>query len=511
MSAVGRRIVARRVAMLASGLLVVLVGTGLFGAAARPALAVDVLPPWQVLCPAADRAGPLPAGPHSLSGVVTNAGSEGVGGIRIYVSQLVGGQPSGRESTSTVSDGTWSLDGLGDAAYIVGYYDGEEVLRNGWYSSTGLVIGTENATPITIDGSAMGSIDVELPVEAPLVLSGTIVDQSAAPVSGIRVTATDVDFPFAGCADSIDGIWQMQVRTGRYIVRVQDSSGTPEGTTRLERGDRVHPRPRGGEPARPDRRHPWDRHHVPADLHYPGTVTDGAIPLEGISVIGCVDNFATCPTGTARTSSASTSCPTSLTVTGRSGSAMARTYRAATVAGDDVVPTATGAEVTALGRRRYRRRDHDVQERHRLRHRDRQRDDRHLRHRRRRLRRDPGVLCLHDDGRGKLHDGWPATERLHGSTDPSGDHPSAYLALGGRLTYDVGAALVLSVSDLDLVDVNAVIPNGYRIGGTLTVTGRRRSRMCVSRGSCASRSTVEVDGSSQTRLSCGTMPSGVRR
>ena len=69
MSAVGRRIVARRVAMLASGLLVVLVGTGLSGAAARPALAVDVLPPWQVLCPAADRAGPLPVGPHSLSGL----------------------------------------------------------------------------------------------------------------------------------------------------------------------------------------------------------------------------------------------------------------------------------------------------------------------------------------------------------------------------------------------------------------------------------------------------------
>ena len=117
---------------------------------------------------------------------MTNAGSEGVGGIRIYASRMVGDQPIGRESTTTGSDGSWSLDGLGDAAYIVGHYDEGESYRNGWYSGTGLVIGTENATPITIAGASVGSIDVELPVEAPLVLSGTIVDQSAAPVSGIR-------------------------------------------------------------------------------------------------------------------------------------------------------------------------------------------------------------------------------------------------------------------------------------------------------------------------------------
>ena len=466
--------------MLASGLLVVLVGTGLFGAAARPALAVDVLPPWQVLCPAADRAGPLPAGPHSLSGVVTNAGSEGVGGIRIYVSQLVGGQPSGRESTSTVSDGTWSLDGLGDAAYIVGYYDGEEVLRNGWYSSTGLVIGTENATPITIDGSAMGSIDVELPVEAPLVLSGTIVDQSAAPVSGIRVTATDVDFPFAGCADSIDGIWQMQVRTGRYIVRVQDSSGSyPNGyydasnvatgfTLAHEEASRLDLT--GDTPG--------------IDITYPptytiqGTVTDGAIPLEGISVIGCVDNFATCPTGTSTNELGEYILPNvvdgdwALRISDGSG-----TYRSGYRGpGDDVVPTATGAEVTSVS-------GADV----------------------------TGVVittfknaivsgtvtdsattgisgidvavcdeiqefCAStttDEG-SYTTGGLPPNDYTVILTDPSGDHPSGYLALGGGMTYDVGAALVLSVSDLDLVDVNAVIPNGYRIGGHSPSTGRRR-------------------------------------
>jgi hypothetical protein len=507
MRAGGRRIVARRAAMLLSGLLVVLLGAGLFGAAARPVLAVDMLP-GQVECSLGDSTGPLPAGPHALSGVVTNASSAGVGGIRIYVSRLVGGKPFGREFTTTGSGGSWSFEGLGDATYIVGYYDGTEVYRNGWYSSTGLVIGTENATPITISGASIASIDLEIPVEAPLVLSGTIKDQSDALVSGIHVTATDVDFGFAGCADSDNGSWEMRVRTGRYIVQVQDFNGTyPNGFYDATNA------PTQFTIAHQDASRLDLTVDTPGiDITYPptytiqGTVMDGVIPLDGISVIGCVDDFTTCTTFANTNESGEYILPKvvdgdwALRISDGSG-----TYRSGYRGpGGGVVPTAAGAAVTsvsgadvtgvAITTFRNATVSGTVTDSATA--------------------ALPGIdvsVCDENQefcaaatttGAGYTTGGLPPNDYTVLLTDPTGDHPSGYLAVGGGITYDVGAALVLSVGDLDLTDVDAEIPDGFRISGTLTVNGTpgegRQVSACLDEFLCVGEGNVDTDGSFHT-------------
>ena len=106
------------------------------------------------------------------------------------------------------------------------------------------------------------------------------------------MNATDADFGISGCAfTDATGDWAMRIRTGRYFVSATDENGTflsgfyddsnPPTNFTLASADATR-LDLTGDGASIDLQ-------FPVHVHLEGTVSDGSIPLENLSVSGCVN------------------------------------------------------------------------------------------------------------------------------------------------------------------------------------------------------------------------------
>ncbi|WP_461050906.1 beta strand repeat-containing protein [Terrabacter koreensis] len=165
----------------------------------------------------------------AISGRVTT--SDGSAGIADVVVQAAPVGTDTWSSTTTDVDGNYTLGGLAPAAYVL-QFDGQFLgFQTPWWSSTSPsgVATRDAATPITVGaGATVSGRDITMAQAGSI--TGTVVDQSNAPVADARVdiwsadpAVTDTAFAVTDIGGNFDS---MGLPAGHYIVRVTPPAGS---------------------------------------------------------------------------------------------------------------------------------------------------------------------------------------------------------------------------------------------------------------------------------------------
>ena len=122
---------------------------------------------------------------------------------------------------ATAADGTYSL-AVPDGVYTVDFADPGYVYYGSYYSSSGLTLDENFATPVTVDSGDTSGIDIQLGTG--YYIRGTVTGTGGAPVGNIEVDANS-DFYEGIAYTATDGTYAVSVPSGIYAVSFADLSG----------------------------------------------------------------------------------------------------------------------------------------------------------------------------------------------------------------------------------------------------------------------------------------------
>lgn len=170
----------------------------------------------------------VPAG-HTISGTVTAGGSP-LAGIRLFVcGALDSAMPETGavycDHATTAADGTYSVAVL-PGPYTVAFIDFTNTYPETFYSTSGATLDGAAATVLTVSSTNITGIDALL-AKAPAYagsITGTVTDASAAPVSGVSVSACPTAGPpvcYSATTGS-DGAYTLGLPAGSYTVSFDD-------------------------------------------------------------------------------------------------------------------------------------------------------------------------------------------------------------------------------------------------------------------------------------------------
>lgn len=184
-----------------------------------------------IFCSPTDRAGEPPSGTQELVGRV----SDGVNPVADVQVQLTTSAED-LATTTTNALGEFRFESLGNATYIVSFYDQTATYASGFYAAGGVtVLDKADATGVVLSGSGASGIDVTLTPETFSSISGVVTADDGAPVGDVLVSARGAFFPLVGCdLTNGGGAYQItELRSGVYNVVGQkaDFPDAPYGST----------------------------------------------------------------------------------------------------------------------------------------------------------------------------------------------------------------------------------------------------------------------------------------
>ncbi|HUQ44712.1 MAG TPA: PxKF domain-containing protein [Candidatus Limnocylindria bacterium] len=188
-------------------------------------------PPVQ--CEGGDTAGEIPAGTRSISGTVTNPIGDVVPDLQVRLALSTVGFSS--QTTVTNAQGEYRFSLIGDASYLVSFFDQGGTYQSGFYDGGPLALTAGSATAVVLSGTDASGIDASLPAEQRFSISGAVTNSSGAGVDGVDVHANAAYFPVGGCdRTDVNGDYVMaDVRLGAYRIQV-DRAGYPSGFYRAD-------------------------------------------------------------------------------------------------------------------------------------------------------------------------------------------------------------------------------------------------------------------------------------
>jgi hypothetical protein len=187
-------------------------------------------PPTDVACDGGDTAGELPAGDQAITGRVTNALGEGVADLEVRIGT---GQYKSW-SVSTNADGQYVIESLGDASYLISFFDQAGTYKSGFYAGSATpALTPAGATAVPLSGSGAAGIDAVLANESLHTVSGLVTQFGGAGLSGAFVTLVPLYFPPPACSETLtNGTYTVaNIRTGAYRLQVSHD-GFPTGMYR---------------------------------------------------------------------------------------------------------------------------------------------------------------------------------------------------------------------------------------------------------------------------------------
>jgi len=167
----------------------------------------------------------LAVGGH-VSGMVTNAGGGGLGGINVtaYRYNGSGGWPWDRvNDTRTFADGAYDLGGLAAGSYRIEFYDDSGAYVQQYYDGQS-TIDLADDVAVTVGATTFG-IDATLAPGGQV--TGMVTNASGAGLGGINVTA----YRYTG---SGDWPWEEVSNTQTLAAGAYDLGGVPMGSYRIE-------------------------------------------------------------------------------------------------------------------------------------------------------------------------------------------------------------------------------------------------------------------------------------
>jgi hypothetical protein len=183
--------------------------------------------PPQEECSASASAGEVPTGSQAISGTVTFGGSP-VEGLTVSLGTFGNGPAL---ATQTNPLGEYQFLDLGDGSYTVAVNDGSGGYVGGFWDGAAapVAIDPADATPIDLDGSGQAGVDVELTLDSPWTVLGTLTDHLGQSVGGATIRASGRYLGLVACADAGTGSFSMtNVDSGVYVLSVT-APGYPTG------------------------------------------------------------------------------------------------------------------------------------------------------------------------------------------------------------------------------------------------------------------------------------------
>jgi putative cell wall-binding protein len=151
-----------------------------------------------------------------ITGLVTDMEGAPVSGIYVQTQPTRGNL----SSVTTAADGSYSL-GVPPGTYTIEITATQDCLC-GWYSSSGYVYVWDDATPVTVSAADVNGISVAMP--GVLHIKGKVTNTDAAGISGITVEVIRDGASYATTATAGDGTYSIVVPHGTYRVEFTDST-----------------------------------------------------------------------------------------------------------------------------------------------------------------------------------------------------------------------------------------------------------------------------------------------
>lgn len=156
----------------------------------------------------------------SISGSIVDTGGEGLGSASLSIRDTAGGNPAVHGGVEVDPDGTFRIFGLRAGTYTVSF-------SAPWHVSEYYDDATtpEAATPISLaPGETLTDVAVELAWSTGI--TGTVVDESGAPMAGVTVWAESSETWLTTMTDAA-GTYTFGLPPGAYVVRFAADSADP--------------------------------------------------------------------------------------------------------------------------------------------------------------------------------------------------------------------------------------------------------------------------------------------